>query len=363
MRALRLSVLLLGAWLAAASPAPAGEAIVNSEVTVDVTGKDAADAREQAMARANRDALLDLLGKLAAPGQAESIIATLDTRKIGAMTRGTEVLDEKIGDNRYRARLLISFDADEISTLITKFGSSEADIPTKTSSFLFLTSYEEEGSAMLWEERNPWRNTWKMLGLENNSGDIIVPYGDSNDQAIVDIDTLSSANYAALAPLSIRYGTSDVIILQAKYVKSPDMMLTVVKRRINRALNEVNMLTYRADPQETRDMLLARAARDITDNLQNKKVEEIANIQGIRAGEKGKVMVLASITTLGSWTDVRAKLSTLPMIERMEMLAMSPKQVDMVVHYRGSPEALAGGIEGVGLRLLKNDDFWVISRD
>jgi hypothetical protein len=283
------------------------------------------------------------------------------------MARGTEVLEEKIGDKSYRARLLISFDADEVSNLISQYGigSANESVPTKTSSFLFLTSFEEDGNTMLWEERNPWRQAWRNLGLENNTGDIIVPYGDNNDQAVVNEKTLATTNYAALAPLTIRYGTSDIVILQAKYTKNPDMILTVVKRRINRSLNEVNVMTYRADLQETRDILLARAAADIADSLLNKKNEEISNgVAGVVGnGEKGKIMMLASITTLGSWTTLKAKLQTLPMIEKIEMLAMSPQQVDMIVHYRGSLESLEGGITGVGLRLAKNKDYWVVSRD
>lgn len=365
MRLLALTGVIFWLWAGVSPPASAGEAIVNSEVEVDAAGKDAADAKEQAMIQANSKALADLLNKLAAPGQADLIMTTLDPRKIAAMSRGTEVLEEKIGDGRYRARLLVSFDADEVSNLISKFGigSGTSDVPTKTTAFLFLTSYEEDGTTLLWEERNPWRNVWKMLGLETNSGDIIVPYGDNNDQYIVDVNNLTSANYAALAPFSVRYGTSDIVILQAKYVKNPDMMLSVVKRRINRSLNEVNLITYRADPQETRDMLLARAARDIAENLQNKKIEETSTVQGLTTGEKGKIMMLASITTLGSWTETKAKLAGLPMIEHLEMLAMSPSQVDLIVHYRGTLESLAGGITGSGLRLVKNEKYWVVSRD
>ena len=43
----------------------AGEAIVNSQIEVDVTGKDAADARSQAMEKGATNALVDLLSKLA----------------------------------------------------------------------------------------------------------------------------------------------------------------------------------------------------------------------------------------------------------------------------------------------------------
>ena len=58
-----------------ALPAWAGEALVNSEVDVDVTGKDAADARAKAMAKGEIDALSDLLSKLATPEQAQAIIS------------------------------------------------------------------------------------------------------------------------------------------------------------------------------------------------------------------------------------------------------------------------------------------------
>ncbi len=358
----------LAALLALSCPclSQAGEAIVNNEVDVDVTGKDAADARTQAMTQGETAALTGLLNKLAPSGQAEDIVGSLDQKKIAAMVKGTEVLDEKISSNRYRAHLLVSFDADAVSNLIGKFGASNGkdDAIVATGAFLIIPSFEDENGNSLWEDKNPWREAWRILALELYSGDIVVPYGDANDAQIVDSRGLSSATYGSLVPLTLRYGVSDIVILQAKYSSHPDLELKVVKRRINRTRNEVNMLTYRADPQETRDALLARAARDIADNMQNKKTEEIsATTGGLHGGEKHKIMVLASITTMASWTQLRAKLASLPMIDRLELLAMSPNQVDIVVHYRGSPESLANGILSQQLRLSQNKDYWVISRD
>lgn len=123
------------------------------------------------------------------------------------------------------------------------------------------------------------------------------------------------------------------------------------------------MITYRADAQETRDMLLARAARDIVDNLQTKKHEELATTKGLQGGDRNKVMLLASVTTLGSWTQLKEKLLSLPMIDRLEVLAISPQQVDMVLYYRGTPESLEAAIGAQKLRLLKNPTYWVVSRD
>ena len=88
-----------------------------------------------------------------------------------------------------------------------------------------------------------------------------------------------------------------------------------------------------------------------------------ANTQAVRGGEKNKMMMLASISTLSSWTELRTKLTAMPMIDRIELLAMGPKQVDMILHYRGTPDSLARAIEGEKIRLVQNKDYWVISRD
>ena len=343
----------------------AGESLVNSEVDVDVSGKDAADAREQAMMKAHTDALAELLGKFTTPEQVNHIITTLDIGKVNSLVRGTEVLDEKISSNRYRARLQVTFDADEISNLIGKNGAGNTteQIVATVGSFLIIPAYEEDGVQMLWEESNPWRNAWKVQGLEVTSGDIVVPFGDTNDIKVVDYSNVASANFSALLPLTLRYGVSDVVILQAKLSHTPDLQVDVVKRRINRTQNEVNLTSYRADPQETKDALLSRAAKDITESLQHKKTEEMEASKTVSGGERNNVMVLASISTLASWTQLRTKLATLPMIDKLEVLALAPQQVDLIIHYRGTPDSLGNAITSQNIRLVKNPDYWVISRD
>ena len=361
----RCLAVITSLWALAPAAGYAGESLVNSEVEVDVTGKDAAAAREQAMMKGRADALTDLLGKFTTPEQVNHIITTLDPGKVNSLVRGTEVLDEKISSNRYRARLLVTFDANEISNLIGNngTGNNPEQITNAIGSFLIIPSYEEDGIVMLWEESNPWRNAWKGQGLEVTSGDIVVPFGDASDIRVVDSQTVSSANYSALLPLTLRYGVSDIVILQAKLSRSPDLQLDVVKRRINRKQNEVNLTTYRADPQETKDLLLARAARDISESLEHKKTEEMEASKTVSGGERNKMMVLASISTLASWTQLRTKLSALPMVDKLEVLALAPQQVDLIIHYRGTPDSLGNAVTAQNIRLVKNPDYWVISRD
>ena len=348
-----------------ANHALAGESQLTAEVDVDVTGKDAADARERAMEKAQADGLTDLLSKFASPDQVQLITSSMDPKRLATMVRGTEVLDEKISSNRYRARLVLTYDADEISKLIDGGGlpTDGTAAAAPIGSFLILPGYEEDGNVMLWEESNPWRAACRAIGLEIATGDIVVPYGDTRDAAIVDAKTLPSANYASLQPMTVRYGVSDVVIVTAKYTHTPDPQLDIVRRRINRTQNEVSMLTYRADPQETKETLMMRAARDIATQILHKKTEELETVKAVQGGDRHTIMVLASISTLSSWTDLRTRMSGLPMIDKLETIAIAPQQVDLIIHYRGEPESLAQALIAQNIRLQQNENYWVVSRD
>lgn len=343
----------------------AGEAIVNSEVSVDVVSKDPAGARSQAMAKAEVDGLVSLLERLGGPDQAKDIMNTLDSKKITKMVKSTQIVDEKITNDRYRAKLLVSFDGDEISKLMTGISAPEAKelMPASIGSFLIIPGMEYNNQKYLWEEGNFWKSVWNDVSLEVTTGDVLVPYGDQTDAALVSYDTMMTADFQSLSNFAVRYGVSDIVLLQAKFSVRPDMVLTVVKRRLGRQDSSVNVMTYRADPQETRDMLFSRAARDIISELQEKKVDETATKSAVRGGDRKKIMMLASISTMASWTELRKKLTSLPMVDKVETLAVSARQVDIVVSYRGSDESFTNALSSKSIRFKRNPDYWVISND
>ncbi|MDX2073097.1 MAG: DUF2066 domain-containing protein [Alphaproteobacteria bacterium] len=345
--------------------AHAGEAIVNSEVNVDVISKDPSAARSEAMAKAEIDGLRSLLERLGPPDQAKDIMNTLDSKQITSMVKSTQIVDEKISGNRYQAKLLVSFDGDAISKVMSGISSTDPKefVPASVGSFLIIPALEFNNQKLLWEESNLWKTVWNQVALEVTTGDVLVPYGDQTDAAGLTYDTMMTADFQSLAAYALRYGVSDVVLLQGKFTVRPEMVLSVVVRRVGRQDDSVTVHTYRADPQETRDLLFARAARDIIAELQERKVDETANKQAVRGGDRKKIMMLASISTMSSWTELRKKLSELPMVDRVETLAVSARQVDISVLYRGSEESFTNAIKSKSIRLKKNPDYWVISND
>jgi hypothetical protein len=366
MATIRKLFLMLFVLISLAQPSFVwAQALVNSEVNVDISGKDPADARAQAMAKAEADGLVGLLERLGPPGQAKDIMANLDAKKIATMVKGTQIVDEKITANRYRARLLVSFDGGEISKLISNVNTPDVvtNAPATVGSFLVIPALEINNQKLLWEEGNLWKKIWNDVALEVTAGDVLVPFGDTTDAVSLSYEGMLTANYQSLSSFALRYGVSDIVLLQGRYTARPDMVLTVTKRRIGRQDSSVSVRTYRADPQETRDILFARAARDIIAELQEKKTDESNNTASVRGGDRQKVMMLASISTMRSWTELRKKLTSLPMVDRVDTLAGSARQVDIMVYYRGSEESFTNAIVRKSIRLKKEEQYWVISND
>lgn len=347
------------------APAFAGEAIVNSEVNVDIVRKDPAEARAEAMAKAEVDGLRALLERLGPPDQARDIMNTLDSKQITKMVKGTQVVDEKIAGNRYRARLIVSFDGDEISKVMSGDAAAGTKdvMPASVGSFLVIPALAMNNQKLLWEDSNIWKAVWDDVSLEVTTGDILVPYGDKTDAALLSYDTMMTADFQALSNFTVRYGVSDIVLVQGSYTAPPEMVLSVVMRRVGRQDDNVTVHSYRADPQETRELLFARAARDLISELQERKVDETANKQAVRGGDRKRIMMLASISTMASWTELRKKLTELPMVDRVETLAVSARQVDIAVYYRGSEEFFTNAINSKSIRLKKNPDYWVVAND
>lgn len=362
-RFLHLAALFLPLTLAALS-AHAQDAIFNSEVSMDETGTDATDAKNIALKKAEREGLSQLMERLA-PDQKDEVMKSLDDKKISAMVKGVEVLDEKIAGNRYRAQLRLSYNALTVSGLIEKRVSDEGiskKVEQNSTGVLIIPVYEENGQEMLWESTNAWRNAWNRVVLERSGGNLIVPYGDSVDTTALSAGTAQSATFGALAPLVNRYGVGQIVILRAVYRTEPNVGIDVVKRDISRSKNEVLLLDYRADPQENKDQLLVRAAQDLAEQLDRAR-EDMISKKALTSNTEGRVMALIPISTLAAWTEVRQKMMKLPVVTKLEIIAIAPTQVDVLIHFRGDKAALSKTLETIGLHLMDNGNYWVITRD
>lgn len=333
---------------------------IASEIEVDVTGKDASEARTSALAQAEQQAFASLMEKLSGGG----LPAGMDASRISALVRGIEVLEEKIAGSRYRAKLRVSFDAEAINKLVGRVAAAPGEATSTpaaaNNAVLILPAYEEGGVVQLWEE-NPWNTAWRNLGIRQGAGDIVVPYGDGKDSETVTSQSVTGVGYPVLADMAQRYGTGEVAVLLARFSATPELALQVGLRRLGPARNEVTILNYSADESESKEQMIERAALDVAEQIRLKKMEELRN--AAQRGSTGSMMVVASIRTLAGWSQMRGKLLGLPMVQRIEMLAVSPQQADFILHYRGTADGVADAVTSLGLRFEQARGYWLLAQE
>lgn len=373
-----VTALALALVLSLASvPTMAGSRTLESVVDVDTTAKDATEARTQAMGTVEFDALKSLLHQMN-PSGADAIIAKITPQQASGLAIGMEVLEEKITPNRYRAKIKVKFSADRVEALTLSQpvpASAAVSAPTpaapRASSFLVLPVLKDGPNTYLWEGENLWRSVWESAALQYGTGNVIVPNGNQYDTAMIDAGNVFSAPFSMLQSIAQRYGTSDVLVVQATYGGTDDKPeLSLVARHLTATGRKDSTTTYRAATGETRETLLVRAANDMAKSLTDSgravappvvPVQNVAAVASDAPAENLTVTLFAPIAQLGDWIRIKKRLSDVPLVEGVDLATLSAYEVKILLHYKGDSATLARQLGAAGFRVgTRGNGSWSI---
>ncbi|MBL8645199.1 MAG: hypothetical protein JNK21_14805, partial [Rhodospirillaceae bacterium] len=106
----------------------------------------------------------------------------------------------------------------------------------------------------------------------------------------------------------------------------------------------------------SRDDALAAAVADAT-----RAVEEGWKQRNmLRFGEGGKLMALIPVSSLNEWMSVKNRLTQVPVVERVELQALSRNLVQVVVTFAGDEAQLQFALNQRELSLSKDGDTWML---
>ena len=355
-RIAKLPLLVLGIILCQSAGLQAQEQRGDVIVVVEAKGDNATAAREMAVTKGQIEGFKLLVQRLA-PDIAMTIISsTPESRMINA-AKGFEVLNEQMDTNTYRAKMKVDYDVEMVSEIIRSPDAAAGG--SLKSSVLVLPVLKMGSTLQLWEQGNSWRDIWNSVGLEVGRGIIVMPYGDQTDKDAVDAFTASSGAYERLMPLVARYGASQVVIAEAVPVtEGNNVALQVALREMSAQGGEASVENYSAQQDETQEMLMIRAARSIASAIKDRNTPGYSNTNS--PGGK-RVMLLASIRDMSQWLELRKRLLAMNVIEKIELKALSPRQVDVMVHYRGDASLLAKYMIAGDLAVTPGAEFWTVS--
>ncbi|MEE9299735.1 MAG: DUF2066 domain-containing protein [Alphaproteobacteria bacterium] len=327
-------------------------------VPVDATAADASVAREKALIDGQRLGLRRVFERLAVADD-YARLPNLSDEQIKQMVVGFQILDERVAPDRYRATLNIDFKEDDVRRALRSAGARFSE--SRSRPIVVLPVYIDGETPILWDEPNPWRATWSARSETLDLVPLIAPLGDLEDIVTVTAEQAIAGEPAPLTAIADRYGALESLVAIAVVARESLAVaprLTVSLHRAGGAPIGLEGFSLDALPGQTAEPLFSAAidemARALNENWKR------ANL--LRFDVSGTLRAEIPVRSLNDWLNIRARLGNLPVIDRIELIAISRNYALVSLKYFGEREQLAYALRQAELYLSGGPEGWRLSR-
>ena len=336
-----------------------------ANIYVDVTDKTASSARKKALAIGERKAFDMLLKRLTLRIDYHRL-PDLDAEKISTFIQDFGVTEEKNSEIRYLANLTYRFKPNVIRDLLRDSEVQFAETISKP--ILVLPVYQLAGAAYLWDNPNPWRDSWlSKFGIlkSKKKGQMVglVPMlfgnGDLNDIATISAELAVKGDIKSLAAIARKYDVAKTLVAIA-ILKITARGTPVIEIQISRydENSGKRLFTMQTKAREKEDVnaLLKRATMEVIN-----RVEELWKVDNLLKFEKvGVIAVTLPIDDLIEWVEAKRRLMKIAVIENIELVIFSRKEVRFNVHFIGDAEQLQLALAQLDMDLNEKESGWIL---
>ncbi|MBL0926001.1 MAG: heavy-metal-associated domain-containing protein [Sphingomonadaceae bacterium] len=171
-------------------------------VSVNVTGKNAFEARQKGWEEAQRLAWAALWRKT--HGSAGS---TLSDSTLDGIVSAIVVQEEQIGPRRYVAKLGVLFDRARAGQLLGVSGVQRRSAP-----LLLLPITQSAGAPTLFEQRTSWQRSWAKYRTADSTIDYVRPSGAGGESLLLNAGQIDRRSRIWWRTILDQFGAADVII-------------------------------------------------------------------------------------------------------------------------------------------------------
>ncbi|MHA1538634.1 MAG: DUF2066 domain-containing protein [Alphaproteobacteria bacterium] len=339
--------------LTAPSTAQGVDPFTLEDVPIDARAGDTRKARARALAMGRAQAFRLLLRRLANTGDYGKL-PKLDDAGIIGMIDGFSVREEKSSAVRYLALMTVRFKPGDIRALLKGAGVAYVDTPSRP--VLVLPVYRSGKRVTLWETPNAWRDAWGRAPLKGGLVPFVLALGDLGDLGSINAKSALSGNKKKLAAIVGRYNAGEVLVALAHESKGKDG-----KPRLGISLWRFVPLTgmlkpagrFRATRGKDRKAMFLAAASAVARRIESRWKREN---QAIIGGEPKILRVLVAIESLGQWTDIRQRISEVPVIKSTTVIKLSRQQAELELKYVGDLGRLRADLAQRNIALVERPE-------
>ena len=329
-------------------------------IEVDETSRNVATARDRAMRKGQRQALVRLFRR---------IILTADMKKLPEFSdldvqdyiSGFEINNERRSNVRYIASLVVHFNRDKINDLLSNNQIPFAETLGRAVSVLPV--FEESGTLRLWERDNLWRKAWQDYDMINNLVPVDTPSPTlknrfyisalqaKNDyqRSIRSYIEKSALNELIVAVASLRKSASgdqialDIYLKQNSLVDEADYVPTTLT---------VNLPAYDETGKSNLEALYQAgvdAATAWVDDLW--KMQVLVNY-----GISSKIAVHGDLEAINDWVIMQRQLEKVNLVKNVDLKSLNIKTVNLEIEFSGEAEQLVLSLAQQGVRLTQDEE-------
>jgi hypothetical protein len=261
---------------------------------------------------------------------------------------------------RYLADYTFHFRADAVEKLLRNQAIPFAETPSKP--LVVLAVLESAKGPVLWDDPNPWRDAWSNAKLPQGLVPFVVPLGEVEDVTAIDAAAAETGDDAHLQAIAKDYGNGDVLVARATIRgagegKTVDVTSTRFVPGAPRS-EQSWVGSFTAAAGESDQDLLSRAAAATADRVT--EAWKQANI--IDYSQSGTLVASVPVADLPGWIAVRGRLSAVPSIQRLELMALDRQRAIVSLRYAGTAAQLRVALAQHDLDLGGSDPDWVLRR-
>jgi hypothetical protein len=173
-----------------------------SGIAVEVTGKNAEDARMEGWRLAQRKAWEKAGGPALSDGQIEAMVSAVVIER------------EQIGPKRYIATLGVIFDRARAGQFISGSGGTSA--AAHSAPLLVIPVLYSGGTGQVFEVQGPWQHAWAQFRVGSSPIDYVRPVGSGGDSLVLTAGQASRRSRTWWRNLLDQFGAADVIMPLAR---------------------------------------------------------------------------------------------------------------------------------------------------
>ena len=340
------AVSVIGSTTLQAQQSALEDIFVVRDVALDESAQTAAAARALALAKGQREAFARLEARLTRSVY-RGLAANVDPDTLRFLVDSIQIDGEKTSDVRYLANLSVIFKPEAVRNLFRQSGVPFAELRSRPITVVPVLA--TPARYLLWEDPNPWREAWRNHPEGTGLVPMLAPIGDLEDLSGLTVDQAVDGDPDVLAQFAQRYGARGVVVTIANIFETEPGFLRSDIVSVPVGLAEMSPFTISVTGREaeTENEVFARAVGEIREIIE----DEWKAANALASVDIAQLRAAVPIAGLENWIDIRARISRVPAVTNIQVVALTATSAEIVIDHRGDQARLTRAFERFDLIL------------